>query len=57
MLKHITCELSKQQIIETIVAQFDQAHAAAEADPSERNVWREEALRDLLKLIPIYEHN
>ena len=55
-MKHITCELSKQQIIEILAREFDKAHEAAERDHSEKNVWREEALRDLLKIIPIYEH-
>ena len=55
MSKHVTCDLSKQQIIEIITNQFDQAHAEVQANPTDRNVWREETLRDLLKLIPVYE--
>ena len=57
MLKHVECEMSKQEIIETIVLAFDKAHEEAEKNPTDRNILREEGIRDILKLIPIYEYN
>lgn len=57
MLNHVSCEMPKQKIIETIVSEFDRTYALVKENPTERNLGREEALRDLLKLIPIFEYN
>ena len=58
MLKHVTCSVPKQQIIETIVSEYDRTKEMVKEDPGNLRVQgRELALLDLLKLIPIYEYN
>ena len=54
MEKRITCSLTKQEIIEAIIEEFDRTHALNISNPTERNTGRELAILDILKRIPIY---
>lgn len=57
MLKHVSCDLSKDEILRTIVKVFDRLYEAAEEIPTDENTWKKEGLQELLKELPIYEYN
>ena len=57
MLKHVECEMSKQEIIEIIVREYDKAYEAARNNPSAKTIYHEEAMKNLLKHIPIFERS
>ena len=52
-----TCKLSKAEILSIIIDEFEKAKAEVDRPGvvSHRAVYREEALLDLLRRIPIYE--
>lgn len=52
----LICKKSKEKILQIIVDEFNKRHNAVEQDPSNKDlILQEEAIRELLKRIEIYE--